>query len=454
MIEDKFGGVHSTGNIAAVTAFSDAVFAVAAHRPIGDALQRALQLEPGLVAAHALLGLGNVILGRHETVAAAAPILANAEVRLAGCGGGSQTERALVGALRLATNGQLKSAADTLTIHLRDHPLDFLSFKICHALRFMCGQAPEMLAVTAGSLPSWSKRHAAFGFVLGCHAFGLEEAGHYAAAEAFGREAYAAEAADAWGLHAVSHVMEMSGRTQEGSAWLDGSRPDWTQCNNFSYHLGWHLALFKLEEGDTAAVLDLYDKDIRPLATDDFRDMANATSILWRLELHGVPAGERWSALHEIAAKRRRDLTYVFGSLHYLLALVACGDHRGASDLLLELKNASLQRQNEQAQVAANVGLPVAEAIMALVERRQPNADLVKAAAQLNQIGGSHAQRDVFLRTLLMTAAENDDIASVAAISRIRQNLRSSDSFMTLIEKRLSSSGAKRRPAYPLLRAG
>ena len=50
-------------------------------------------------------------------------------------------------------------------------------------------------------------------------------------------------------------------------------------------------------------------------------------------------------------------------------------------------------------------------------------------------MGGSHAQRDVFLRTLLMAAASRGDSPAFLAISRIRHNLRSSDRFIVGVEK-------------------
>jgi hypothetical protein len=444
MLNDKYGGEHSTNSKAAVSAFESAVYAVAAHRPIGDSVQRTLQFDPNLIAAHALLGFGNILLGKAENAAAAGSLLSRSVQLLSQCDSGSASERALVEALQLAEGGSLKAAALRFEAHLKSQPNDFLALKLSHALRFMSGQASEMLTLTSQALGSWSSSNAGYGFVLGCHAFGLEECGQFGAAERFGREAYAHERSDAWGLHAVSHVMEMSRRVDEGAAWLEKTRPDWSGCNNFAYHLGWHLALFRLEQGQTDAVLNVYDKDIRPSKTDDFRDMANATSILWRMELEGVAVGNRWDELQEVAHKRRLDTTYVFGSLHYLLALVASGDSQGATELLEEMRKISVSKSFDQSLVAAEVGVPLAETIIAMGDRRAYQFDLAKIAAKLPIIGGSHAQRDVFLRTLLIAAAESNDHTSLLAINRIRHSLRSTDRFMSVIENRMQNpSGDK-----------
>ncbi len=435
MLIDKFGTAHSSNQQAAVSAFEDAVFAVAAHRPVGSALQTALEHDPGLVAAHALTGFANVILGRAETASQARTLLPAAQKALAARDGGTASERALVSALELASDGHLQDAAARLDTHLRSQPCDFLCLKISHALRFMGGRCHAMLDLTTGLLPDWSPSQPAYGFVLGCHSFALEENGHLTQAESFGRNAYANERADAWGLHAVSHVMETAHRTDEGIRWLESSRADWSRCNNFSFHMGWHLALFLLEQGRIDDVVDIYDRDIRPDQTDDFRDMANATSLLWRLELEGLRGGERWSELYEVAKRRRQDVTYVFASLHYLLALAASNDQKGADELLAALEAMAADPKHDQAKVAAEVGVPLAKVIIAMSRGGSAVPDLAGIANSLPIMGGSHAQRDVFLRTLLMAAASRGDSPAFLAISRIRHNLRSSDRFIVGVEK-------------------
>lgn len=442
-MQDRFGGSHTTDNQAAIAAFESAVFAIAAHRPIGTSLKDALTADPGLIAGHALHGLANVILARAETVEAAKSILATARSALATRAPGTMSERALVDALALAVAGELKAAAGRLDQHLEDRPTDFLAVKLSHAFRFMSGQNAEMIALTRHILPCWSAADGGYGFVLGCHAFGLEETGHYGAAERYGREAYETEPADAWGLHAVSHVMEMSHRIEEGADLLEGARENWTRCNNFGFHIAWHLALFRLEQGRADAVLDLYDRDIRPVQTDDFRDMANAASMLWRLELDGVPVGDRWAALREVASQRRRDMSYVFGTLHYLLALAGSGDKSGVADLMASLAAEAHGANGDQSQVAATIGLPMAETITALASGRKSTADLVSLAERLGGIGGSHAQRDVFMRTLLVAAARHGTASEVLSIAKVRHAVRSADRFITQLERRI---GEQARP--------
>ncbi len=436
MLIDRYSGQHKTSSPQAVSAFEDAVFAVAAHRPAGEALQRALAHDPELVSAHVLKGFGAVILGRAETNACARDIHTETQRLADGKGRLTDSEKALVESLGLAVAGQFAKAADRLDAHLDDHPAEFLCAKISHALRFMLGERDAMLAVTRRLSTRFPRGQAGYGFLLGCHAFALEECGHYADAEAAGLSAVALEPADSWGLHAVSHVHEMTGRTDEGEEWLDRSRPVWSRCNNFSFHMAWHLALFLLEKGDHAKVLDVYDREIRPVQTDDFRDMANAVSTLWRLEQEGVDVGDRWDGLAAIAARRSTDMSYIFASLHYLLALLAVGDFRAAQKLVEDLREKA-SGGCDQSRVAKRVGLPAAEAIVALSKGGGPRGDLAAIARDLPALGGSHAQRDVFLRTMMVLAEKARHGQTFDAIAGLRRAQRHEDRFQRLMRARM-----------------
>jgi tetratricopeptide (TPR) repeat protein len=454
MMMDCFGRSHTATSRDAIAAFEKATLAIAAHRLAAPSLARALELEPDLPAAWALRSLGNAMLGRSEGLSAAKTDAAKAEAALSRCHGGTAGERALAAAANHAASGRLQAAAVVLEDHLDSAPRDLLAAKLSHSLRFMSGQPDRMLATSSKVLPHWSADAPGFGFLMGCHAFGLEEVGRYSEAEAAGRRAVKLEPGDAWGRHAVSHVMEMSGRIEDGIAWLEASRPIWPECNNFRFHLAWHLALFHLEHGNHTGVLALYDHDVMPMASDDFRDMANAISLLWRLRQSGVPVGDRWERLRDIALKRRSDVTYVFASLHYLLALVANKEVSAAASLLDELEHVADGDTGDQAHVARNVGVELAHIIQTYANSSgKPHADMSDIARRLSQLGGSNAQRDLFVRILLEAASIEEDRSTLTAITRLRSQLRWQDRFLrgilaarsmtAFIESRPSFGGAK-----------
>ena len=235
----------------------------------------------------------------------------------------------------------------------------------------------------------------------------------------------------------------MQGRTREGIAWLEASRPVWTGCNNFSFHMAWHLALFHLETGDHERVLAIYDTQVRPHSTDDFRDVANAVSLLWRLEQEGVSVGARWGELGAIAMRRRRDTTLTFASLHNLLALIAMGEIDAAWELVDALATSAVQAEGDQGQVTEAVGIELATTLLDLALNRAPRSDFASLASRLPRLGGSHAQRDVFVRTLAEFAAIRGESDALRTILGIRRRLKRDDRVVTLLEHRLA--GARRR---------
>ncbi|MFE0753892.1 hypothetical protein ACFW16_08070 [Inquilinus sp. NPDC058860] len=437
---DAFDLSTSSASLDATLAFEEAVRGLAAHRPsTGIAIGRALEADSDHVPALALKGFANLILARRELADPAREALAAARRALAAKDGGTADERALVEALAHAAEDRFADAADCLDLRFADRSATFLPFKLAHALRFMLGDAAGMLAASQRMMTVWSPDRPAAGFLLGCHAFAIEEHGAYAAAEAYGRQAVVMEPDDAWGLHAVSHVHEMRGETAAGLAWLEGSRGSWSRCNNFSFHMAWHLALLHLERGDNERVLRLYDEEVRPTPTDDFRDMANAVSLLWRLERFGVDVGNRWADLAEIARKRRADTTLVFAALHTLIALVALGDRPAAAELVMALQ-VRAQGNGDQASVAAELGLPLARVITGLGGER---GSLDRLAAALPRLGGSHAQRDLFVLVLAEAASRRADAPALRAIRDARHRLKAEDRLIAAVDGRASSTAAR-----------
>ncbi len=443
MIVDCYSGQHSCGDAPAIRAYEQAVHAFLAHRPALPHLQQALALEPSLPAAHALTGLAHALIGRDHGMMASRAALAATGRALDLAGGGTAYEKALALVHALAAAGHLQEAAGVLEKHLGSHPTDALSIKAAHGLRFMSGNTARMLATTSAVLPHWSATTPGYGFMLGCRAFALEEAGRLTEAEAVGHRALAQEADDVWALHAVAHVMEMGGRTREGRALLAPSRQSWQGCGGFGQHILWHLALFHLSEGDSEQALALFDDGMAPARDGDFRDVANAVSLLWRLEQEGIEVGGRWQIVREIAHERRRDCTYAFASLHYLLALIASGDDRGAAELVTAMRERSVNGRCDQSGVISIIALELAPALVAASRRGLYRPRSEELARRLPLLGGSRAQRDVFLRTLMSWAAASNDAEGLAALGSMRRHERSEDRFQSIVMQRCKRKGTR-----------
>jgi tetratricopeptide (TPR) repeat protein len=440
MKRDAYGLTTSSDSCDAQRAFESAVFGLATHRPTtGSALQATIAADGHHVAGHVLKGFANLILARSELAVPAVDALDNARTALAARDGGTGDERLLVKALEAAAGGSFAQAADLLDDGFEDRPTVFLPFKISQALRFMLGDAAGMLSASTRAVDGLDLASNSAGFILGCHAFSLEEHGRYQEALDAGQRAVRLQPDDAWGLHAVSHVFEMRGDTDQGIEWLEGSRKAWTRCNNFSFHMAWHLALLHLERGDHDRVLQIYDDEVRPQQTDDFRDMANAVSLLWRMQQSGIQVGDRWLDAAEIAYRRRTDTTLIFAALHNLAAMVAVGDRNGMAELVAEIEARALG-VDDQARVAAEIGVPMAR-VLAGLDTPADQRVIDRMVANLPKIGGSNAQRDFFVLALARAVGHGGDRAAVSRIGEIRQRLKADDRLFQSIQSIKRSSG-------------
>ncbi len=279
-----------------------------------------------------------------------------------------------------------------------------------------------MRELAADALRGWTQDLPGYGFALGMLSFGHEETGDYREAERLGRAAVERNPGDTWATHAVAHVMEMQGRHRDGIAWLDGLAPEWAERNNFVHHLWWHRALYHLELGEGDAVLDLYDRRVRPLDSavvqkqpDMYIDVQNAVSLLWRMEAAGLNVAGRWTELADKAEKR-------IGDHHPALHAAAFHDGaggrrprgRGAAHAGgdARLRRAWAQRSGahggrrgraaEQAVLAHRHGHDFARAVTLLSGR---------STTRSCRLGGSHAQRDVSTQLLLDSALRAGDRA-------------------------------------------
>ena len=272
--------------------------------------------------------------------------------------------------------------------------------KFDHAIRFVLGDGVGMRRSIDALLPKYGLDHPARGYVLGCSAFALEETGEYSRAEAAGRMGLRLCPDDAWGLHAVAHVYDMTGDSRGGLDWLSGRESAWGHCNNFRYHVWWHKALMHLDQGEVETVLELYDTLIRADRTDDYRDISNATSLLVRLELEGVDVGARWEELADLSERRTEDGCLIFADLHYLLALVGGGRHAATESLLARMHRDARDRSCDMKRRVAAPGLAAAAGLEAFGEGDYRTAflNLAQARRTMQLAGGSHAQRDVFER--------------------------------------------------------
>lgn len=396
-------------------------------------LAAVLASHPDFAMGHAARGLFSLMLGRAEMVqtakeAAIAAHEASANSTL------SFREAAWTRALDHWLEGQPSKAVAAMEGVLTRHPEDTLSAKVSHAIRFILGDASGMRSSIERVLAAHGDDHACRGYVLGCHAFALEETGAYDQAEAAGREGLLLAPDDAWGLHAITHVYDMTARPDLGIGLIEGHTSAWDHCNNFRYHVWWHKALLHMDRGQLDVALGLYDAQIRADKTDDYRDISNATSLLIRLELEGVDVGPRWEELADLAQNRTDDGCVVFADLHYMLALTGA-DRPDAKATMTRRFARGAAKSGEMPQRYADPGCAALSGLNAFAEGRYDAAfaDLTAARPAMQTIGGSHAQRDVFERITIDAGlrAGRYEQAEAVILDRLAQRAGREDRFTT-----------------------
>jgi hypothetical protein len=371
---------------------------------------------------------------------AARPLLAQANAR----------ERAHFGAAELCLAGRWRDASDVWDEILRQHPRDLLALLSAHLFDFYRGDARNLRARVARVLPEWPQDDPLYAYVLGMHAFGLEECNLYPEAEDAGRRALEARADVPWAIHAVAHVLEMQGRHADGVQWLNDRHADWALDNGLAVHNWWHLALFHLETLDTTRALELFDAEIGNAGTVNLQWL-DAAAMLWRLNLLGVDVGARWSALAAAWSDPVQHAGhYAFNDAHALLAMLGSGDAVGADALLAAVRSragAPATPAPDNTAMARDVGLPLMHGLVDFSRGRWQACveQLMPLRTTAHHFGGSHAQRDLIDQTLLAACARGADRALGRALLNERRCAKPATPLTEHWAGQLSSPGLQRR---------
>lgn len=326
-----------------------------------------------------------------------------------------ERERAHYNALEFAIDGRWLSAVAALDHHLLQYPRDLIAHQCAMRLDGFLGRFHRTANRSASALPSWSKDQPSYGIMTSFYGFGLEELGDYARAEEVSRQAAELEPYGYWPHHAVSHVMEMTGRPEAGLDWMNDRQQYWSdsRCNN-RVHIWWHKALFHIELGQFDDARAIYDGEIlsaiRPVGTQ----LCNLTALLWRLEMLGCEVGDRWLHQHTLWQQQASGICSPFNEIHAVIAALRADDTAAFEALVSGMRGAAASG-GELAPAYREAAVPIAEAMASVVKGDWTDAvdRLLPVRTNLWRMGGSIAQRDVVEWTLTEAAikAERRDVA-------------------------------------------
>jgi tetratricopeptide (TPR) repeat protein len=402
MLQDRYGNQLSTRSQAAVDKYNDALELIRLYRgdPIA-ALDAAIGEDPNFTMAWAARA---AVLVQQTDKAYLEEVDRSLKAGLAS--GGNDRERAHLAATQAWSQGRLDDSVAKFARIAQEQPTDLFALQTAHVGCFFTGKQHEMRDWPLQAMRAFKRGDDGYHAVLGMAAFGLEECGDYARAEAFGTEAVALDPRDGWAVHAVAHVHEMRGDVEAGVPWLRDHAKDWAPESGFAYHNWWHLALLHLDRGDAKSALAMYDTKVRPNAESAvILEGIDASALLWRLHLEGIDTGDRFAKLAACWERCIDDGHYAFNDLHAIMAFLGAGRRNEAERVAAAMRRAAT-RNDDNAYMTRSVGLPLAEAFLAFDAGRYSETvekiAVVRGIAQ--RFGGSHAQRDILSLTALHAA--------------------------------------------------
>ncbi len=410
MRQDWLGNAVTAGSDATVAGIDGFVQAFLAYEDGAGQILAAADADGACALANAYAAMLWLFMESTEGPPKAAPYLARAEAAAASA---TERERMVVQAIRAWADNDIPRAVSIGEACAARYPRELAIVKATQYHYFNQGDAPGMLRLAAAMLPA----NAGLPYAHGLAAFAYEQCHMLPEAEAAARTAIRLKRKEPWAQHALAHVMLTQGRNTEARAFLEDVSDTWTGLNSFMVtHNWWHLSLVMIEQDEAQAVLDHFASRIWGVWKEYSQDQIGAVSLLARLELAGADVGARWQDVADYLTVRVHDHVNPFLSLQYLYGLARAG--RPEADALLESARGFAATAPDFARPAwQDVAVPAMEGLLAHARgsHAAAAARLLPLLPRLPEIGGSHAQRDLFeqitddalIRSGRLAAAQN-----------------------------------------------
>jgi tetratricopeptide (TPR) repeat protein len=398
---DRYGLPVTTASVPALEAYDRGVEAALGWKANAlDLFHEATRLEPSLAVAHAGAAACLFLEERFPEARVAADA-----ARAAATASVSPREQSYVNAITLWTSGKVPEAEAAMRGHLAQYPRDLAIIQRLYYVFFWQGKFPAMLEATTElvrHLPESS-------YMLGMHAFALEEAGRCPEAIRLAEEAIVRQPEDAWSIHALAHALYESAAFDAGIARLPGTIEACRGLNWFQNHLWWHVALMHLSRGEYVRVSEMSRQRFEQAPSVIAGDLHDSISLLWRLELTGHPPGDRWQPFTAIARDRMTRTGLLFHVAHVAMALAGGGDWTSAEKHLALLRE---RAPKDPSGLMGEVTVPLVEGLHAFAARDWPRviARIEPLRPRIIELGGSRAQRDVFHDTLIEACFRGGDM--------------------------------------------
>jgi len=192
--------------------------------------------------------------------------------------------------------------------------------------------------------------------------------------------------------HALAHRLTDTARWRLGhqllGEWLDthrGHGSDWV-------HLQFHMAIFELALGEWDSAHHRFLSEVLPTAASSAEALTDAPALLWRLALSAPKSVTLpWEPIRRTALAHMHETLDPFLQMHHLMALAGASD---TSSIALWLRTKPRFASPKEQRVLERFALAMSALSSGAFLRA---ADLLVAVLpDLHEIGGSHAQNQLF----------------------------------------------------------
>ena len=401
MTKDRYGLTVSTNSLPAAEKYFQAMDSALAGNAFSEKwFKEAAILDPRFALAQIAHAENLCLQGRKEE----SNIYKNKAIELSKYT--TEREQQHIAIIALLMDGKNTSALAAIIDHVKKYPTD--------ALLVAKAVSGFGLFAFSGEIDSNMQRlqfmnalAPAYGndwWFLSMHSFAFVELFHFKEAKEKVEQSLKLNYGNGHAAHSYSHVCYETGQNQEcirfASQWLQGYERE----AHLYGHIHWHWALSELSNHNFEKVKELYQQHLCPSVAKGgaIGLVADAAALQWRSQLkgHNLLAPEQSKSLHQYTLDNNNNLKDIlFGEAHQ--ALVFTQPHLAAEreNLILEIKN----RHQKNAHLKYELMLNLIEGVTAFSNEDYQLASTLLATAnpQLERLGGSHAQRDLFEDTLI-----------------------------------------------------
>lgn len=416
---DRGGLPLSTSSDAAAAHYRDGVdLSLSGWPGAAEAFDEALALDPDFALARAarartLLIAADYVQARTMIGEAEAAVQAN----------GTARERSHVEALARSIRGNPVAALEQVLTHVEHWPRDafILSLPLgafgLFAFSGMTGHPQAGVDLCERMAPHYGEDWWFLTYLGWAHTENL----NLARGREITERGFALKPSSAHGLHAMAHALFEDGSAAEADALIAGWLPGYDRAGILHGHITWHLALTALEAGDAERALELYLGGVRPSASQalPINTVTDGAALLWRLEAYGNAAPKSlWNELSEFGVRAFPSPGLAFVEAHMALIAAATGDAT-----MMDARLAKLAGRMADGTYPAGPALQAIWSGVSAFARGEYAAGarvLAPMAAEVERIGGSHAQREVFEDTLLLAQIKAGELNAARSLLEAR----------------------------------